>query len=160
MITEIEKYGVKLKVSEEGLVWSCRGRLLAANLNMAGYPRVTIKLPVTRKPKHLFVHHLVAEAFIGPRPEGAQVNHKDLNRQNPRAENLEYLTVAQNILHGMAARKRSIPVGRGHARSTVSKDDFDRALELKGSMTTRAAAAITGISKSHIQYIWSGKVNR
>ncbi len=46
------------------------------------------------------VHSLVAMTFIGPYPDGMEVNHKDSNRQNPRSSNLEYLTPSDNIIHG------------------------------------------------------------
>src|SRR5438445_1765950 len=45
------------------------------------------------------VSELVAEAFIGPRPPGMQINHIDGNRRNNSAENLEYVTCAENIRH-------------------------------------------------------------
>jgi hypothetical protein len=35
---------------------------------------------------------MVAEAFIGPRPLGHHIHHKDANKQNARADNLEYVT--------------------------------------------------------------------
>ena len=43
------------------------------------------------------VHHLVAAAFIGPRPAGMVICHNDGNRNNNRAENLRYDTQANNI---------------------------------------------------------------
>lgn len=46
------------------------------------------------------VHSLVAEAFIGPCPKGLEVNHKDRDRGNNRADNLEYLTHLENVRHG------------------------------------------------------------
>lgn len=45
------------------------------------------------------VHQLVAAAFIGPKPKGKEVNHKDGNKKNNRADNLEYCTRSENILH-------------------------------------------------------------
>lgn len=50
---------------------------------------------------HRQVHHLVAEATLGPRPEGLVVNHIDGNRTNNRPENLEYITQAENIQHSI-----------------------------------------------------------
>jgi hypothetical protein len=44
------------------------------------------------------VHTLVAEAFLGRRPDGMVVHHKDHNRRNPRLENLEYITESLNSL--------------------------------------------------------------
>src|SRR3972149_1183846 len=50
------------------------------------YPRVFL----CREGKVLTkrVHRLVAEAFLGPCPEGQEVNHKDGDKANPRASNL------------------------------------------------------------------------
>lgn len=43
------------------------------------------------------VHNLVAELFLGPRPHGLIVNHKDSNPGNPHDSNLEYVTQRTNI---------------------------------------------------------------
>src|SRR4051794_11945812 len=44
--------------------------------------------------------------FIGPYPDGYEVNHKDSNRKNPRVSNLEYLTPSGSIIHGRARLRR------------------------------------------------------
>lgn len=58
-----------------------------------------------------YVHHLIAEAFIGPRPQGQVVRHLDGNPLNNSAGNLGYGTYGDNerdkIRHGthqMASR--------------------------------------------------------
>ena len=38
------------------------------------------------------VHVMVAEVFLGPRPFGLEVDHKDTNRNNCAISNLEYVT--------------------------------------------------------------------
>jgi hypothetical protein len=54
------------------------------------------------------VHVLVAAAFLGPCPAGQEVRHKDDDRQNARADNLEYGTRGQNI-QDMLQRGRNNP---------------------------------------------------
>lgn len=43
------------------------------------------------------VHSLVAEAFLGPRPEGYDIDHIDGNKTNNTAENLRYVTHTENM---------------------------------------------------------------
>lgn len=45
------------------------------------------------------IHIIVAAAFLGPVPEGHEVNHKNCIKYDNRAENLEYVTRSQNIQH-------------------------------------------------------------
>ncbi len=47
--------------------------------------------------RHRKVHHLVAAAFIGPRPEGMVICHNNGDPLDNRVENLRYDTQAANI---------------------------------------------------------------
>lgn len=49
------------------------------------------------KRKHRTIHSLVAEAFIGPRPEKHDVMHIDGNRANNTLQNLQYGTRSENL---------------------------------------------------------------
>lgn len=53
---------------------------------------------------------IVAAAFLGPRPKGLTVNHKDGDKSRNRSENLEYATYQANVQHafdtGLAAKGR------------------------------------------------------
>jgi len=42
------------------------------------------------------VHWLVAEAFLGPRPKGHYIAFKDDDKENARADNLEYITTKEH----------------------------------------------------------------
>lgn len=46
-------------------------------------------------------HQTIADYFIGKKPKGLTVNHKDGNKLNNRYENLEYITIAENIKHAI-----------------------------------------------------------
>jgi hypothetical protein len=61
-----------------------------------------------------YVHHLVADAFLGPRPEGKQIRHRDDDSFNNVASNLMYGTPSQNAL----ARERAKREGRAPTRRT------------------------------------------
>lgn len=84
-------------------------RILKHGQHKYGYPVVGLwrdNRQTTRT-----VHSLIAEAFIGPRPEGMEVRHLDGNRRNCRLSNLAYGTHAENmadmIEHGMSRAKQT-----------------------------------------------------
>jgi NUMOD4 motif-containing protein/HNH endonuclease len=92
--------------SDRGRVRSFRrartpGRILLPHLNKkTGYSYMTIR-SATGSSDCCLVHRLVAAAFYGAITPGMVVNHKDGNRQNNRAENLEVARPAFNIQHRM-----------------------------------------------------------
>lgn len=45
------------------------------------------------------IHTLVAVTFLGPRPLGKQINHKNCVKHDNRADNLEYVTALENTRH-------------------------------------------------------------
>lgn len=53
-----------------------------------------------KKSKDFLVARLVALTFLGEPPKGYTVNHKDGNRFNNSIDNLEWLSLADNIRHG------------------------------------------------------------
>ena len=68
------------------------------------YP--TVKLYYNGKYNTHYVHRLVAEAFVDGRDE--TVNHKDGNKQNNHASNLEWMSYSDNNKH---ARETGLNVG-------------------------------------------------
>lgn len=49
--------------------------------------------------KTYYVHRLVASTFLITSPERVEVNHKDGDKANNRADNLEWCTPSENMLH-------------------------------------------------------------
>lgn len=72
-------------------------KIIPGSLATTGYRTVSLCCipPVARR----YVHDIVAEAFIGPRPSGYQINHLDGNKLNNLVSNLEYVTPRENLLH-------------------------------------------------------------
>lgn len=75
-----------------------RTRLLAKNRMNAGYHIVHLYRDDERTVRT--VHSVVAAAFIGPRPAGLDVDHRNGLRMDNRAANLRYLTRSENCLDG------------------------------------------------------------
>ena len=53
------------------------------------------------KKKNYYVHRLVAEAFCSTKPGANEVNHKDCNKQNNNADNLEWCNACENMQHAI-----------------------------------------------------------
>ena len=64
-----------------------------------GHGYKTVCLCIDGKPKHYYVHRLVASAFVENPNDYPEVNHIDEDRGNNRAENLEWCTGSENMLH-------------------------------------------------------------
>jgi hypothetical protein len=112
-------------ISDHGRVLSFHtNRMPVFHVSRAGYLSVQLcNKPVRPKLKRKYVHSLVAEAFIGSRPEGMQVNHKDGVKANNHWTNLEYVTPLENTRHaakiGNAPKVRK---GEGVPWSKLTED--------------------------------------
>ena len=86
-------------VSSLGRISSKLGIISTGHLNKMGYHQTGVTVNGQKRTIH--VHRLVAAAFIGLPEAGCcvHVNHKDLDKGNNAAENLEYLTPAENATH-------------------------------------------------------------
>lgn len=73
-------------------------RIKAIQKLKTGYLEVT--LFKNGNPKHLLVHRLVAIAFIERLRDKNTVNHIDEDKENNNSNNLEWVTQAENNIHG------------------------------------------------------------
>ena len=89
-------------VSNEGRVLSKRRKspaILAQRKHRGGYRQVM--LSVHGKAQQPLVHRLVAMVFV-PNPNGYDfVNHKDENKANNHADNLEWCTKSYNVTYSL-----------------------------------------------------------
>lgn len=85
-------------VSSDGdIINKITGHVLQGEVKRIGYRGVI--LSYGEEYKHVLVHRIVAEAFCS-KPDGAnEVNHINGNKLDNRADNLEWVTRAENLRH-------------------------------------------------------------
>lgn len=107
----------------------------------------------------VWVAPLVAGVFIGPCPDGQEVNHCDFDRENNRWDNLEYVTHAKNIEHSRVhGRYVGCSTGElnGNSKLTAKEVSMIRKLWAKGGLSKSAIGRQFGISHTMVRYIVTG----
>jgi hypothetical protein len=133
-IPNCEKYYVS-KCGQFYSIKSCK--ILKISLDKNGYNLVRFYLK--GKGRGFTVHSLVAKTFIGLRPIGYDINHKDYNRLNNNVENLEYVTREENNAHSLCNLKRV----------KIYEYSLD-GLFIKEHKSIKDASVETGASSAHI----------
>lgn len=120
----------------------------------SGYLQVCVYYDHQRK--YPYVHSLVAEAFLGDRPSGHVVGHKDDNKLNNCVENLEYLTPSQNTLNAFRTG-RCLP-NRGERSGSTPLTHVDvREIKSRRLESSRVLGEEFGVSRSTIDNIKRGR---
>ena len=145
----------RYEISETGEIrtrWSrtCSpaGKIIKQRPNK--YGRMQVTLQHDGRIYHTHVAPLVARAFIGPKPRGKEVKHKDGNKQNNSASNLEYLTRKQNFAH--AVRMGLMPSGSRHPQAKLNETQVSSILSVRG-ISEGKLAKMYGVSRATISHI-------
>lgn len=117
-----------IKVNDNGRNYEkpIAGKQLKQSMHTKGYK--TVSLTKDGKTKTLFVHRLVAEAFIPNVDNLPMVNHKDEDKTNNFVENLEWCTNDYNINYG-TARKRQAKKIRGIPHTDEHKKKISESMK-------------------------------
>ena len=123
-------------------------RLRVLSPDKDGYLRVCLSKDGLHYVKS--VHRLVAEAFI-PNPDNLPViNHKNEDKQDNRAENLEWCTVQYNTMYGTGRIRTSVKQGK----AVEQLDLNDNVIDTFYSM--HLASRITGVPQPNIYKVCNG----
>lgn len=128
-------------VSNKGQIKNADGKTLKQQITKDGY--LSVALSTNGIQRRYQVHRLVALAFIENHENAPEVNHKDENKQNNNADNLEWCTREYNLSYGTGRTRQNLkkykPVEQIKDMKHIAY--FDSA---------KSAGKITGISKQHI----------
>lgn len=123
-----------------------------------GYEQVLVWPPKnhpkrTGRSLHIYVHRLVATAFLPADASRTFVNHKNGVRHDNRVENLEWCTVSENILDRYR-RNPMTPVGnRKFSDEQIAKV---RSLRSEGK-TCKVIGGVMGMPEITVYFIVSGR---
>jgi hypothetical protein len=122
--------------------------LVAQEPNSAGYLRVSL-LVGKKKQKKVFVHRLVAHAFVASVDGKQYVNHINGNKHDNRSENLEWCTPSENITHSWRVlHPESIQRGEDASHAMFTNEQAKMIRDSDEHVSS--LAAIYGVTESTI----------
>jgi hypothetical protein len=130
------------------------GKIRKPHIARNGYPMYC--LSVKSKYRQRLAHRLVADAFLGPIPEGMQVNHKDGDKSNCKLDNLEIVTNGENRAHSY----RVLGVKPNGQKVTPEQRDEIRDIYSAGGVFQSDLADKFGVSQQLISKILRGYTPR
>jgi hypothetical protein len=118
---------------------------------------INIMLRKNNKPLTKRVHRLVAEAFVPNLDNKPVVNHKDGNKKNCKADNLEWMTYSENTLHSFKNGLQRKVFGDKNYITKIKDQDVLKIRELiNQGKTNKEIAKIYGVNPSQISRIKTG----
>lgn len=133
------------------------GKILKSSRHkIKGY--YSIGLQKNKKRKTFRIHGLVADAFIGKRPKKLTINHKDCEKSNNYASNLEYMTLGENIKHSYENGRISVKGEKSGKSKLTEKNVYEiREIYSKGNSSYRKLAKMFGVVANAIKCVITRK---
>ena len=157
------------EVNQFGQIRNKDGQIMRQRLKKAKYTVYKkVSLYKDGKYKHLYVHRIVAQAFI-PNPQGFElINHKDEDGTNNAVDNLEWCDRSYNATYGTSPKKISkASKGRESEKriavyatnksgdSAGEWDSITEAAKDVGCSTSEISGALKGKRKTVKGLIWN-----
>lgn len=128
-----------------------KGKILA---QVVGNPHGHLKVMMRRDGQHClrWVHHVVAEVFIGTRPHGLLVLHNDGDPANNRSDNLRYGTQVENMAD--MVKHGNVRLGSRHPCAVLNSEQVLEIRRLAASgVRQKDLGAMFGVARPTIASI-------
>ena len=156
---DVKGYEGLYKISNKGIVINNRGIPIKAKDNGKGYLRFNLSKG-NRNYSTVYLHRVIAEAFI-PNPNNyPEVNHIDEDKQNNKISNLEWCSIRYNRLYGTRIKryseknKKKIIGTNIENKKTIYLDGVIDCIQY-GFNKSAISNCLQGLSKSSGGYMWS-----
>ena len=149
-------------VSTDGMVKRVEtDRILKQKLDKDNYLSINMSMGGRGNTKQVFVHRLVAEAFIPNLENKPLVKHIDGNPINNCVENLKWVTPKENVEHSIKIGLKNNDHGSLSCNSKLSPNEINYCRKMYQPRSKlygcRALAKRFGVSKSTMSYILNNK---
>ena len=143
-----------------------KGKLIAT-AKVSGNDYRKVSLWKNNKGENALVHRIVAQAFV-PNPDDLpEVNHKDENKENNNADNLEWCDRIYNANYGtsiqrIVEKRKGVPVGEQpiiqftkDGLFVARHESAMKAAESVGGSNSAIGKCANGRSKTSYGYVWA-----
>lgn len=130
------------EVSDAGRIRRIRYLSGSSNGRGGGYLRADVSEATCEFGPTPLIHRLVVEKFLGPIPEGLEVDHLDGNTRNNAVDNLECVTHEENLRRARASGVYRYKSGVAHPQHKLSTKQRNQVIQLyKSGKFTRPEIA-------------------
>lgn len=149
MIKDVEGHP-GFKVCDDGTIIGKRGKPLIGHVDRCGYKEVLFS--ENGKTNQYLAHRLIAKAFV-PNPDNLDyANHKDGNKLNNAATNLEWCTRSYNIKHSFENGLQRNVTNQYGTFSVLTNDQIDKIKDLHSQgLTDKEISKLIGCSRELIE---------
>ena len=141
------------RISEDknGKVISVKGKIRKQYSFKNGYN--VVRLSKNGKTLTVSCHRKIAEAFL-PNPEKLpQVNHINGNKNDNRIENLEWVTISENVKHGYRIGHSDKKGEKHHSNKLKESDVFEIRRLLSDGLSCKEISYMYNVHRVTINYI-------